>query len=234
MGGSGADDDGGSEGTLENAAPEPGPAAAPADAGDGATAEAAAPLTRAERLTMTGDALAEAAATLLDDGPATVPPGDLPAPGEALTFAEGCARLGVTPYILRRLMDDYEDTLPPLVEVGTERRLPPPALDILARIVRWRGEGLGREEILRRIRAGEAEPTADDDVQGQAVDRLVGELGRLHQELQRSEARRAEDRDRLLTTLMRTNQELQQLRYEMAAAKSRKERRKGFWARLFG
>lgn len=195
--------------------------------------DVAPPLNRQERLEISGAALAEAAATLLGEAPTALPaPGNPPAGDDApLTFADGCARLGITPYILRRLLDDYEDILPPLVEVGTERRMSPLVLDMLAAIVRWRGEGLGHDEIVRRVRAGGAAP--DDDADGQAVDRLVGELGRMHQELQRSEARRAEDRDRLLTALMRNSQELQHLRYEMAAGKSRKERRKGFWSRLF-
>ncbi len=186
------------------------------------------------RLSQAGEALAEVAAALVQEPVSLSPSPPGPLPEEPVTFAVACERLGVSPYVLRRLMDDYEDVLPPLVEAGTERQLPPDAVRMLATIARWRNDGVGREEIVRRLRAGEAEAAAGDGTDGPPVERLVNELGRLHDELRRNEERRAEDRDRLLTAMMRNSQELQQLRYELAVARSRKERRKGFWGRLFG
>jgi len=160
---------------------------------------------------------------------------------DALTFAEACAVLSISAYVLRRLLDDFEDVLPPLVDAPNERRLPRSALGPLLAIARWRNEGLGQEEIRRRAQGLQSggSGVADADGGGQdaaddpAVGRLLSQVSRLHEELARQEERRAEDRDRMLTALMRTNQELQHLRFDLAA-KTRKERRKGLWGRLFG
>jgi DNA-binding transcriptional MerR regulator len=109
--------------------------------------------------------------------------------------------------------------------LGGERRLPPDAVDRLRAIWRLRGEGLAPADIRQQLAGG---------TQGDPLQRLLAQLDRLHAELQRSEARRVEDRDRLMMALVRTQQEIQHLRYELSAARSRKERRRGFWARLFG
>lgn len=55
--------------------------------------------------------------------------------------------------------------------------------------------------------------------------RLTAELESFAKELRRSEERRAEDRDKLLTALMRTHQEIQQLKYEISLARSRRDRK---------
>ncbi len=69
----------------------------------------------------------------------------------------------------------------------------------------------------------------------ETYDELVKRVETLAGELAKSEERRAEDRDRLLTALMRNQQEIQHLRFELVTHHSRKERKKrGFWARLFG
>lgn len=164
----------------------------------------------------------------------------------ALSFAEACRALAVSPHVLRRVMDDYEEILPPLLESGPERRLPAATLTALSVIVSWRNAGVAHEEILRRLRGGpaaesgggaggsaEAAAAAELAVAaGPALDRLLGEVTSLHDQMRRSEERQAEDRDRLLTALMRTHQEIQHLRFEVAAA-PRRERRRGLWARLF-
>ena len=63
---------------------------------------------------------------------------------------------------------------------------------------------------------------------------LLNGLERLSNELERSEEKRVEDRDRLLTALMRTQQEIQHLRFELVSQASRRARKKkGFFARLF-
>lgn len=63
---------------------------------------------------------------------------------------------------------------------------------------------------------------------------LLNKLERLTHELSQSEQRRVDDRDRLLTVLMRTQVEIQQLRHEMAAQASRRDRKQPSWvARWF-
>lgn len=185
-----------------------------------------------------------------EDAPgAQSPPGPAPsAPGPeeaaaaealapALTFAEACAALAVTPYVLRRVMDEYEDALPPLLEAGAERRVPAAAMAALGAVVGWRNGGLAPAAIRERLRGWPAAHGGPADAApatgAPTLDRLVGEVAALQEQLQRSEQRQAEDRDRLLTALMRTNQELQHLRHEVAA-RSRRDRRRGFWGRLFG
>lgn len=63
---------------------------------------------------------------------------------------------------------------------------------------------------------------------------LLAELASLREELLKMDERRREERDKLLTALMRTQHELQSLRYEVGASLSRRERKKkrGFWAWL--
>lgn len=63
---------------------------------------------------------------------------------------------------------------------------------------------------------------------------LAAHLEHLAKALNRSEERRARDRDRLMTALMRTQQEIQQLRYELIGQRSRRQRKRGFLVRLLG
>lgn len=221
------------------AAAGPGPEEVAAPGAAGGVPEAPAPPPGSPlHLQALGDALAQAAAGVLgDDEPVAARAAVPEASGaDPVTFARACELLGVSPHVLRRLMDDYEELLPPLIEAGRERRLPGAAIGLLGQILRWRNDGLGPEEVLRRVRGAEAavEGAADEAAPGGVpLEHMLGELAWVHEQLERSEARRAEDRDRLLTALMRTNQELQHLRYEMAG-RPRRERRRGFWARIFG
>ncbi len=63
---------------------------------------------------------------------------------------------------------------------------------------------------------------------------LLAEIAALREELQKMDEHRREERDRLLTALMRTQHELQSLRYEVGVTLSRRDRKrkKGFWAWL--
>ena len=151
--------------------------------------------------------------------------------GETVGFARACEVLGLTPHVLRRLLDDFEDVLPPVRADGEDRGLAPAAMPVLAAIAGWRAAGMAHEEVHRRAQAMAAQGTpalADD-----ATERLVAEVSRVHAELLRSEQQRGEDRDRMLTALMRTQQELASLRLELAA-RHRRERKRGFWSRWFG
>lgn len=160
--------------------------------------------------------------------------------GEPLSFAQACAALSLSAYVLRRLLDDFEDVLPPLVEGRGERLVPASALEILTALATWRAEGLDADELRRRAlemrgaAAGDLPPTEAEAEGDPVAQRLVEQVARLEEAISRQDERQAEDRDRLLTALMRTNQELQSLRYDLAAGRARRERRKGLWGRLFG
>lgn len=63
---------------------------------------------------------------------------------------------------------------------------------------------------------------------------LLGKLEELTTALSQSEKKRIDDRDRLLTALMRTQVEIQQLRHALAATASRRDRKQQSWvARWF-
>lgn len=63
---------------------------------------------------------------------------------------------------------------------------------------------------------------------------LLAEMTALREELQKMDEHRREERDRLLTALMRTQHELQSLRFEVGVTLSRRQRKqkRGFWAWL--
>jgi hypothetical protein len=64
---------------------------------------------------------------------------------------------------------------------------------------------------------------------------LLAEIGSLRDELRQMDEKRQEERDKLITALMRTQHELQSLRYEVGASLSRRDRKRkrGFVAWLF-
>jgi len=178
--------------------------------------------------------------------------------GGSYTFAEVCSLLNLSPYTLRGLLAEYGDVLG-LEATGQEdvpagrRRVPEWAFRLLREAVALRNAGMSREEIRDRLRAL-AEAAAGLAVvpgyQGPGspgqlvryVDRatardllLIEKIEHLSEQLARSEQKRVEDRDRLLMALLRTQQEIQQLRYELVARGTRRDRkRRSFWARLFG
>jgi DNA-binding transcriptional MerR regulator len=132
--------------------------------------------------------------------------------------------LGLAPFLLRNLLEEFGDLVP--VRAGAEGPgVAAEAMERLRVIAHGRAQGLAADEIRRRLERGpeDSPPTAAA---------VLERLERLQAELAVSERRRVEDRDRLLTALMRTQQEIQHLRYELAGR--RRERRRGFWARLFG
>jgi len=187
------------------------------------------------------------------------PPTPRVAPGAAsYTFAEACSLLNLSPYTLRGLLAEYGDILgvagPDQDDVPSgKRRLTDWAFRMLKEAVALRNAGLSRDEIRDRLQAL-AEAAAGLAVvpgyQGAGasgrlvryVDRatardllLIEKIERLSEQLARSEQKRLEDRDRLLMALLRTQQEVQQLRYELVARGTRRERkRRSIWSRLFG
>ena len=76
-------------------------------------------------------------------------------------------------------------------------------------------------------------PEAAGPVVGERA--LLAEMGSLRDELRQMDEKRQEERDKLITALMRTQHELQSLRYEVGATLSRRDRKRkrGFLAWLF-
>lgn len=129
---------------------------------------------------------------------------------EVITKNELLATLQIAPNTLRRILREYGSVL----QVGEGGEVPPEALPTLQKILQLRAEGRRRREILAEL-TGSA-PSAD----------WLAKLESIERHLMRAEAMRLEDRDRLLTALMRTQQELAHLREELLLVRSRKDRRR--------
>jgi hypothetical protein len=210
-------------GSATLAAPTPpdpdGPRADPAAERTGAAEEgdvrAAAGTAAASALEPEGEAAA-AGATV--DGVAPARP-----EGPMVPLSTVAATLGLSPYTLRSLLDEYADVVAPERMADGQPGLGAEAMARLRVIAAGHAQGLSGDEVRHRLLDGD---------QPLGPDALLDRLEQLQAELAQSERRRVEDRDRLLLALMRTQQEIQHLRFELAG--TRRSRRKGFWARLFG
>ena len=175
-----------------------------------------------------------------EDGPPAIAPnghagGASGESGGDPTLAESCRILDVRPEVLRRLLEEFAGGLPPLIEAGDERRLPRQALPLLVKIVQLRNGGTPEAEILRALdetAAGSRAPALGPAPATPPEEQLLARFAALQEEMQRTEERRAEDRDRLLTAMMRTNRELQQLRFELGR-QPRRARRRGWFPRFW-
>ncbi len=140
-------------------------------------------------------------------------------------------RMGIGPKAFRAILGVYSDLLP-VVEVGEERGLEGSCVQLLERIHTRTLEGHTEDEIRSELElsSGMEETSAAVDMQAVDSEGEVLEILRdLRQQLQRMEEKRAEDRDKLMMMLLRTQKEMQQVRYELA--KTRGRRRKGLWNR---
>lgn len=142
-----------------------------------------------------------------------------------------CTQLGITPHTFRQIMRDFgsrlmdrdDDGRGPGLELSQEE------IERLRKVLEWRKQGLSDAEIVKRLEEPEKAPTPS------LSDEVVARLEEIKRQLKESDQKRVEERDRLLTALMRTNQEIQQLRYQLLKPMSRKaRRRRSFLARLLG
>ncbi len=183
--------------------------------------------------------------------------------GRLMSFQEAITRLGIAPHTFRQIYTQFRDLIEPNTGgpvIGVTEK----SLTLLAQILKWRNEGHPPEEVRQLLVTGTAsgeqktaspEPAALSRYTGQApaemeiaaasagsvaplspdqLQALQEKLQELNTKLAKSEERRTEDRDRLVTLIMRTQMEIQHLRYELAASQSRRDRHRGFWRRLFG
>lgn len=161
-------------------------------------------------------------------------PKEEPMPTGGLTLGEACEALGLPPSTFRQIIAEFEDLLDEGDEDdGDVATLSPAVMGRLRSIVQWRNQGVPAQEIRARLAGAPAAATAA----AEAVDAerlLLEQLERLNRELQKSEERRVEDRDRMLTAMMRTQQEIQHLRYSLTLSSRKDRKKKGFFSRLFG
>lgn len=158
-----------------------------------------------------------------------------------LTYQECCDRLNIALHTLRQILFEYSELIGDEDDDG--QRLCPEAFDRLRRVVALSDGGADREQIRAVMAPVSAAPSGSDLV---LRDLSLAELGddfpddpvlerleRLTRQLEQSELRQRDERDRVLLALIRAQQEIEHLRYEVAAAGSRRDRKKrGFWARL--
>ncbi|MEW6522086.1 MAG: hypothetical protein AB1445_00705 [Bacillota bacterium] len=171
-------------------------------------------------------ALAEAANIYFADGTPTPPlrPELGPLAETGLRLEDVAVRLGVGGEDLAGLLSSYPELFQG--ELGNDGRISETGFLKAAALSRMTRDGLSRAEVLRRM-ALVVEQRTETAATGGSVQVDVSErLDQLVCELQRSEARRSEERDRFLTALIRTHQEIQHLRYELAAAVPRRARRR--------
>ncbi len=143
-------------------------------------------------------------------------------------------QLGIGPKAFRAVLSMYADLLP-VHEVGEERGLASSCVQLLERIHTRTLEGHTEEEIRSELELarGRDETSAAADIEmGDQEGEILAILHELRERLQKAEEKRAEDRDKLMMMLLRTQKEMQQVRYELA--KTRGRRRKGMWNRFLG
>ncbi len=177
---------------------------------------------------------------------------------EFVSYEEACVLLNLTPRVFRAILTDFEAEIT-AVQTGLDvpgKHLTVGAYERLQRVVEMRGAGSADAEIkaaLSSMTPASAEaaatarpaviafptPTPASEVPA-VYDPDLTELGPLMEKvslllehLQAIEERQREERDRLLNTLLRMQQEVQSLRHELTAQKSRRDRKKSFWVRLW-
>lgn len=161
-------------------------------------------------------------------------PAETAAPAGGLTLGEACEALGLPPSTFRQIIAEFEDLLDEGDEdEGDVATVSPAVMQRLRSIVQWRNQGVPSQEIRARL-AGTpvAASAATETLDAERL--LLEQLERLNRELQKSEERRVEDRDRMLTAMMRTQQEIQHLRYSLTLSSRKDRKKRGFFSRLFG
>lgn len=178
---------------------------------------------------------------------------------EFVSYEEACVLLNLTPRVFRTILADFEAELD-AAQAGVDvppKHLTVSAYERLQQVLELRNNGRSDEEIrsaLQSIQLATAEAAATGGkgaviafgtptpvpsvpaVYDPDLGDLTGLLERVAEmvrHLEEMEERQREDRERLLNTLLRTQQEVQALRYEVTTQRSRRDRKKGFWARLW-
>jgi hypothetical protein len=133
---------------------------------------------------------------------------------------QACRRLNTTPKALRETWARFAAVLG---EERLPRRLDERQLRLLEHALAWTGEGRAEEEVAAALAL-----EADGGEPALALE-LRERLEAIASTINHNEHRRAAEHDRVVTALMRTQQELSHLRYELAAATPRRDRRRSLW-----
>lgn len=133
---------------------------------------------------------------------------------------QACRRLNTTPKVLRETWTRFAAVLG---EERLPRTLDERQLRLVARALAWSAEGRAEDEVAAAL----AVEAGEDD--GRLAVELKERLESIASAINHNEHRRAAEHDRVVTALMRTQQELSHLRYELAAAAPRRERRRRLW-----
>lgn len=145
--------------------------------------------------------------------------------GTEILAQEVCERLVIAPQQLRHILDEFAELLP-LARRDGRTYFEPLAFSRLQLIHHWRGQGLSSAEIRQRLLGANQERQAEEPAEARD-EAVVEQLAALAQSLEESQRQRSEERDRLMMSLARLQQEVQHLRYELHRTNSRQERKKG-------
>lgn len=156
---------------------------------------------------------------------------------DGYSYSDCCERLGIAPHTFRQVLFEYSDVIGD--EGDESQTLSRETFDRLQRVLALRNGGATPEQIRAVfLPAPTNEALLTDSLilpdSSLPDDPLLARLEEFARELRLSEERRREDRDRVLLAVIRAQQELEHLRYEIAATTNRRDKKKkGFWARLF-
>ncbi|MBX5464316.1 MAG: hypothetical protein IRZ26_02030 [Clostridia bacterium] len=140
--------------------------------------------------------------------------------GEAsVSLEEACERLRIRPYLFRTLAQQQPEIFRTVLEAG-ERRV---RVGDLAAMERFLARRAGRTEEAARPGETAEEPAGAEEEEARSPEER---LARVEARLARLEEALASERDQWLTSLTRLQQEVRQLRYELAAATPRRARRR--------
>lgn len=139
---------------------------------------------------------------------------------ERIDREQACRVLNTTPRVLRQLWTEYA---PLLGGERLPRQFDREQVRRIGRLLAMRAQGVPQEEVAAAL-APEQPPGARA-----VATELRERLDSIAHSLSHNEARRLAEHDRVVTALMRTQQELSHLRYELASATPRRERRRLSW-----
>lgn len=139
---------------------------------------------------------------------------------ERMDREQACRVLNTTPRALRQVWTEYA---PLLGGERLPRQFDRQQMRRIGRLLAMRAEGAAQEEVAAALALEEAHGASP------VAAELKERLDSIAHSLSHNEARRLAEHDRVVTALMRTQQELSHLRYELASATPRRERRRAFW-----
>ncbi len=146
---------------------------------------------------------------------------------EGYSFEEACSELGLEPPMLRRLLKTFGE------EIGWRDEEPEASsryvsIETFAKakvITPLYLEGLDKQQISTRLALSAAQDLEDTE-QSDAVEMLLLRIEKLESDIQKLEQKLGEDRDKMLTTIARLQQEVQRINGELALASSRRARKR--------